>query len=85
MGIEEDEGNIRWLIESQKEMGDAFYFSFQTFIIGVVSDWYPTEEFLIRIKNKRLLKFRTLSMIEGALGWILLVLFVVTLTRKFIR
>ncbi len=63
----------------------AFYFSFQTFIIGVVPDWYPTDEFLINTRKIKLFKFRTLSMIEGALGWVLLVLFVVTLTRKFIR
>jgi hypothetical protein len=68
-----------------KRFYDALYFSVHTFIIGVVSDWHPTDEFLIRTKKIRLFKFRTLSMIEGALGWILLVLFVVTLTRKFIR
>jgi len=68
-----------------KRFYDALYFSVHTFIIGVVSDWHPTDEFLIETKRVRLFKFRTLSMIEGALGWILLVLFVVTLTRKFIR
>lgn len=68
-----------------KRLYDALYFSVHTFIIGVVSDLHPTDEFLIETKKIRLFKFRTLSMIEGALGWILLVLFVVTLTRKFIR
>ncbi|MCK4428452.1 MAG: hypothetical protein KAW16_08220 [candidate division Zixibacteria bacterium] len=68
-----------------KRLYDALYFSFQTFIIGVVPEWYPTDQFLINTKRINRLKFRTLSMIEGALGWILLVLFVVTLTRKFIR
>ena len=68
-----------------KRLYDALYFSVQTFIIGVVPDWYPTEEFLIKFWKIKRIKFRTLSMIEGALGWILLVLFVVTLTRKFIR
>ncbi|KPJ62940.1 hypothetical protein AMJ44_14940 [candidate division WOR-1 bacterium DG_54_3] len=69
----------------RKRLYDALYFSVQTFIIGVVPDWHPTDEFLIKTGKIRLFKFRTLSMIEGALGWILLVLFVVTLTRKFIR
>ena len=69
----------------RKRLYDAFYFSVHTFIIGVVSDWHPTDEFLIKTKRVRLFKFRTLSMIEGVLGWVLLVLFVVTLTRKFIR
>jgi uncharacterized protein YjbI with pentapeptide repeats len=64
---------------------DALYFSFQTFIIGVVPDWHPTDNYLVEIGKIRLLRFRTIAMIEGALGWILLVLFVVTLTRKFIR
>jgi hypothetical protein len=68
-----------------KRLYDAFYFSATTFIIGIVSDWHPTDEFLIKSKRFRLIKFRTLSMIEGILGWVLLVLFVVTLTRKFIR
>ncbi len=66
-------------------LGDAFYFSFHIFVVGVATEWYPTEEFLITYGKIRLVKFRTLAMIEGALGWILLVLFVVTLTRKFIR
>ena len=93
----------------------ALYFSVHTFIIGIVadwhptdeflintsrinlfrfraifrkkkvSDWYPTEEYLISSRRIKLFRFRTLAMIEGALGWILLVLLVVTLTRKFIR
>jgi uncharacterized protein YjbI with pentapeptide repeats len=69
----------------RKRFYDALYFSVHTFIIGIVSNWHPTDEFLIKTKRIRLFKFRTLSMIEGALGWVLLVLFVVTLTRKFIR
>ncbi|KPL04148.1 MAG: hypothetical protein AMJ73_04620 [candidate division Zixibacteria bacterium SM1_73] len=69
----------------RRRVSDALYFSVQTFIIGVVPAWQPTDEFLINTKRIRLFKFRTLAMIEGALGWILLVLFVVTLTRKFIR
>jgi hypothetical protein len=69
----------------RRRLYDALYFSVHTFIIGVVSDWHPTDEFLIKTKKIKLFKFRTLSMIEGTLGWILLVLFVVTLTRKFIR
>jgi hypothetical protein len=69
----------------RKRFYDALYFSVHTFIIGIVSNWHPTDEFLIKTKRIRLFKFRTLSMIEGTLGWVLLVLFVVTLSRKFIR
>lgn len=69
----------------RKRLYDAIYFSVQTFIIGVVPDWHPTDEFLIKFWKIKLFKFRTFAMIEGALGWVLLVLFVVTLTRKFIR
>ena len=98
-----------------KRLYDALYFSVHTFIIGIVGEWHPTdeflvdtrrinmfrfrffhiagsvserrptEEFLIKTRGIRLFKFRTLAMIEGVLGWVLLVLFVVTLTRKFIR
>jgi hypothetical protein len=69
----------------RQKLYDAFCFSVQTFIIGVVPDWCSTQEFLIKFWKIKRIKFRTLAMIEGALGWILLVLFVVTLTRKFIR
>lgn len=64
---------------------DALYFSFQTFIIGTVADWYPKDQYLIRVGSIRFLKFRTLSMMEGALGWILVILFIISLGRKFIR
>lgn len=63
----------------------ALYFSLQTFIIGVVTDWYPTEHYLIKIKRIKLFKFKTLAMIEGALGWILVILFIISLGKKFIR
>ena len=67
------------------KLRDAFYFSFQTFIVGAVAGWCPSDQYLIRMRRVKLIRFRTLAMIEGALGWILLILFVVTLTRKFIR
>lgn len=63
----------------------ALYFSLQTFIIGVVTDWYPTEHYLIKIRRIRLLKFKTLAMMEGTLGWILVILFIISLGKKFIR
>ena len=69
----------------RKRFYNSIYFSVQTFIIGVVPDWYPTDNYLIKIGTKRIIKFRTLSMFEGVLGWVLLVLFVITLTKKFIR
>ncbi len=75
-----------------KRFYNALYFSIHTFIIGIVSNWHPTDEFLINTrritlfkKRIKLFKFRTLSMIEGVLGWILLTVFIVILTRKFIR
>ncbi|KPK99990.1 MAG: hypothetical protein AMJ90_09000 [candidate division Zixibacteria bacterium SM23_73_2] len=63
----------------------ALYFSLQTFIIGVVPEWYPTEQYLIKIRKFKLFKFKTLAMIEGALGWILVILFIISLGKKFIR
>jgi hypothetical protein len=68
-----------------KRFYNALYFSVHTFIIGIVSNWHPTDEFLINTRRIKLFKFRTLSMIEGVLGWILLAVFIVILTRKFIR
>lgn len=66
----------------------ALYFSLHTFIIGIVSDWHPTDEFLIGDSEKRgikLFRFRTLSMIEGALGWILVIILIISLERTIGR
>jgi hypothetical protein len=68
-----------------KRFYNALYFSIHTFIIGIVSNWHPTDEFLINTRRIKLFKFRTLSMVEGILGWILLAVFIVILTRKFTR
>jgi len=66
----------------------ALYFSLHTFIIGVVSDWHASDEFLIGDSEKRgikLFRFRTLSMIEGALGWILVIILIICLERTIGR
>jgi hypothetical protein len=82
---------------SGKRFYNALYFSIHTFIIGIVSNWHPTDEFLIdrtiRIKlfkfriNKEIkcFKYRTLSMIEGALGWILIIILIISLERTIGR
>lgn len=82
---------------SGKRFYNALYFSVHTFIIGIVSNWHPSDEFLIdrtiRIKlfkfriNKEIkcFKFRTLSMIEGALGWILVIILIISLERTIGR
>jgi hypothetical protein len=63
----------------------ALYFSLHTFIIGVVSDWHATDEFLINTKRIKRFRFRTLSMIEGALGWILVIILIISLERTIGR
>jgi hypothetical protein len=56
----------------------GFYYSINAFIIGAPPNW--------TVGNGHSQKwFRIWTTIERTLGWILLVLFVVTLTRKFIR
>jgi hypothetical protein len=56
----------------------GFYYSINTFIIGAPLNW--------TVGNDHSQKwFRIWTTIERTFGWILLVLFVVTLTRKFIR
>lgn len=52
---------------------DAFYFSMVTFATIGYGDWYPED------------KFRKWVMIEGFLGWLILGLFLVTLTNVMIR
>ncbi|MCJ7459636.1 MAG: hypothetical protein MUP17_11685 [candidate division Zixibacteria bacterium] len=78
--LSQDVPNSFW-----KRFYNALYFSVHTFIIGVVSNWNPTDKYLINTRRIKLFKFRTLSMIEGVLGWVLLAVFIVILTRKFIR
>jgi len=52
---------------------DAFYFSVVTFTTIGYGDWYPTG------------KYRLFVMLEGILGWLLLALFLVTLTNIMIK
>jgi hypothetical protein len=59
---------------------NGLYYSINTFIAGAPANWCPKDE-----SKARFYLFRILTTIERTLGWILLVLFVVTLTRKFIR
>ncbi len=71
-----------------KKFYHPLYFSLHTFIIGVVSDWHPTDEYLkIRIRKKeiKLIRFRSLAMIEGALGWILVIILIISLERTIGR
>jgi hypothetical protein len=60
---------------------NGIYFSVNTFVIGAPLEWTPEDT---QSSTKHYL-FRILTTVERTLGWILLVLFVVTLTRKFIR
>lgn len=60
---------------------NALYFSINTFVSGAPIEWTPEDT---ESSTKHYL-FRILTTFERTLGWILLVLFVVTLTRKFIR
>lgn len=60
---------------------NAIYFSINTFVVGAPIEWAPDDT---QSSTKHYL-FRILTTVERTLGWILLVLFVVTLTRKFIR
>jgi hypothetical protein len=60
---------------------NALYFSINTFVIGAPIEWTPEDT----RSSKRHYLFRILTTVERTFGWILLTLFVVTLTRKFIR
>lgn len=64
-----------------KRLKDAFYFSVNTFTTVGYGDWYPTSKksFL------RFISFRSLAIIEGAFGWFLMALFLITMGKTFIR
>jgi hypothetical protein len=48
-------------------------------------DWYPTEEPLVKLWKLELGSVRTLAVIEGLIGWLVLALFLVTLGKVWIR
>jgi hypothetical protein len=89
----EKESGRRWLPRLYRDIPKtrrkrfyyALYFSLHTFIIGVVSDWHATDAFLINTKRIKRFRFRTLSMIEGALGWILVIILIISLERTIGR
>lgn len=62
-----------------KKLWNAFYYSINTFIVGIPANWK------VENKPKDFFAFRVLTTTERTFGWILLAVFVVTLTRKFIR
>ncbi|NKB70714.1 MAG: hypothetical protein GKR89_26895 [Candidatus Latescibacteria bacterium] len=65
---------------------DALYFSLNTFTTVGYGDWYPTDDHL-RLGRRRLpfIHFRTIAMIEGLVGWILITLFIISLGKTWIR
>ncbi|PWI46421.1 hypothetical protein CEE45_16890 [Candidatus Heimdallarchaeota archaeon B3_Heim] len=70
--------------DSKPRFTDAFYFSVNTFTTVGYGDWYPTAQFL-KIKGRKICRFRTLAMIEGFVGWLIIALFLVTLGKVWIR
>ena len=64
---------------------DSLYFSVTTFTTLGYGDWYPTEQPLIHLGKIKLGSVRTLAMLQGLLGWLLLALFLVTLGKVWIR
>lgn len=89
----EQEGHSR-----KSRFMDALYFSINTFTTVGYGDWYPTKETLRinlpypRVKRNPIgwvevplfIRFRTLAMIEGVLGWLIMTLFLVTLAKVWI-
>jgi len=71
-----------------KKFQDALIFSLSTFTTLRYGDWYPTEKRIcLRFLNLEIpfLRIHTWAMLEGLIGWLLLALFLVTLSRRWIR
>jgi uncharacterized protein YjbI with pentapeptide repeats len=71
-------------LKNHKRYKNALYFSASTFIALSYGDWYPTTKFL-EIRKVGICRFRTIAIIEALLGWIVMVLFVISLTMMWIR
>ena len=63
---------------------DALYFSLNTFTTVGYGDWYPTDN-LMKLGKVRLIHFRTIAMLEGLIGWVLITVFVISLGKTWIR
>ncbi|HUU26953.1 MAG TPA: potassium channel family protein [archaeon] len=63
---------------------DAFYFSVSKFTTVGYGDWYPSQEFFM-ICNFKIIRFRSIAILEGFIGWFLMALFIISLTIKYIR
>ncbi|HJH26952.1 MAG TPA: hypothetical protein C5S37_09345 [Methanophagales archaeon] len=75
---------MKQFLKNHKRYKNALYFSASTFLALSHGDWYPTAKFL-KIGKVEICRFRTTAIIETFLGWIILVLFVISLTMTWIR
>jgi len=71
-------------LKNHKRYKNALYFSASTFLALSYGDWYPTAKFL-KIRKVEICRFQTIAIAEVFLGWIILVLFVISLTMTWIR
>ena len=62
----------------------AIYFSVNTFSTVGYGDWYPSAEYFT-IFSKRIIRYRSIAVIEGVIGWLVLSLFIVSLAKVWLR
>lgn len=76
--------NMKHFLKNHKRYKNALYFSASTFIPLTYGNWYPTAKFL-EIRKVEICRFRTIAIAEAFLGWIIMTLFVISLTITWIR
>jgi len=68
-----------------KRLRDAFYCSVTTFTTVGYGDWYP-RDVPVKLGSLQLsfIRYRTIAMLEGVTGWILITVFVISLGKTWI-
>ena len=72
-------------LSRRQRLRDALYFSLNTFTMVGYGDWYPTDNRMTFLGIFPIVHYRTIAMLEGLAGWVLITVFVISLGKTWIR